>query len=202
MQTRKEGKTTFHVFDGMEDRPYAETDDVSPTSAYGRSKLAGEDAVAQLQPQSMIIRTAWIISPYGNNFCTTMLRLAERRSSLRVVGDQIGSPTYAPHLAVALIDIARNIVADPAVIRWGVYHLANSGYASWYDVAVATMDAAARQGRPFVPVEAISTAEYPTMARRPANSRLDCSKAASLLGVTMPHWKDGLASCLAKLAVG
>lgn len=192
--------STDYVFDGMANHPYAETDAVAPMSAYGRSKLAGEDAVVQAQPQSLIVRTAWVISPYGKNFCKTMLRLAGEHTKLRVVGDQVGSPTYAPHLAVALIDIAKRIAADPAAIQWGVYHLANSGYASWYDVAVATMDTAARHGSAAVPVEAITTAEYPTPARRPANSCLNCAKAATLLGVTMPHWQDGVAACVAALA--
>lgn len=191
--------STDYVFDGTADHPYAETDAVAPASAYGRSKLAGELAVSQAQPQSLIVRTAWIVSPYGKNFCKTMLRLAGEHPKLRVVADQVGSPTYAPHLATALLAIAGRIAADPGAIKWGAYHLANRGHASWYDVAVATMVAAARHGRPSVPVEAITTADYPTPARRPANSRLDCSKAVALLGVTMPDWQDGIAACIATL---
>lgn len=192
--------STDYVFDGEADHPYGEGDAVAPASAYGRTKLAGEQAVLAAQPQSLVVRTAWVISPYGRNFCKTMLRLAGTHAQLRVVGDQVGSPTYAPHLATALLDIAGRITKDRTAVEWGVLHLANSGYASWYDVAVATMSEAARRGLPNVPVEAITTADYPTPARRPKNSRLNCDKAGERFGVTLPSWQDGVAACVAAIA--
>ena len=191
--------STDYVFDGQSDQPYRETDAVAPMSAYGRSKLAGECAVAAAQPRSLIIRTAWIISPYGRNFCKTMLRLAGEHPQLRVVSDQIGSPTYAPHLAAALIEISRFVVDNRDGVRWGIYHLANRGFASWYDVAVATMSEAGRNGLANAPVEAITTAQYPTPAHRPLNSRLDCAKALDEFGVALPSWRDGVAECVAAI---
>lgn len=194
--------STDYVFDGRSDQPYRETDAVAPMSAYGRSKLAGEHAVAAAQPQSLIIRTAWVISPYGRNFCKTMLRLARERRQLRVVSDQIGSPTYAPHLAAALIAVAQHGVSNRDSVQWGTYHLANHGFASWHDVAVATMREAGRNGLANVAVEAITTAEYPTPARRPQNSRLDCAKALDEFGLALPPWQDGVAACVAAIAQG
>ena len=192
--------STDYVFAGDGAHAYTEDDPVAPTSAYGRSKLAGEVAVVAAQPKSLIVRTAWVVSPYGKNFCKTMLRLAGSNPKLRVVADQVGSPTYAPHLARALLGIADQIAARPDDIQWGTYHLANSGYASWYDVAVATMEAARENDLPAAPVEAITTAEFPTPAQRPANSRLDCSKARSAFGVALPDWQDGIRDCVAQLA--
>ena len=192
--------STDYVFDGQSDQPYVESDPVAPMSAYGRSKLAGERAVAAAQPQSLIIRTAWVVSPYGRNFCKTMLRLAGERPQLRVVADQVGSPTYAPHLAAALVDMAKQIMRGREDVNWGIYHLANGGFASWYDVAIATMKEAGRNGLASVPVEAITTADYPTPARRPQSSRLDCSKALEAFGVAMPPWQDAIAECVAAIA--
>ena len=194
--------STDYVFDGTSDHPYTENDPTAPASAYGRSKLAGEEAVRSAHPQSLIVRTAWVISPYGRNFCKTMLRLAGEHPKLRVVSDQIGSPTYAPHLAEALLDIARQVVGDRDHSVCGVLHLANGGYASWFDVAQATMKEAERHGLASVPVEAITTADYPTPARRPYNSRLNCDKAHDVFGVTLAPWQDGVAACVAAIAHG
>ncbi len=192
--------STDYVFDGLGQEPYRETDPVNPTSIYGQSKLAGEQAVTAAQPQSLIVRTAWVVSPFGKNFCKTMLRLAGEHPRLRVVDDQVGSPTYAPHLAVALVEMARKIVTQAEGTEWGVYHLANTGWASWCDVAKQTMVVANETGLPSVPVDAITTAEFPTPAPRPANSRLDCSKADANFGIVLADWQAGIAACVARLA--
>ena len=192
--------STDYVFDGSSQSPYRETHQVAPASVYGKSKLAGEQAVQAAQPQSLIVRTAWVVSPFGKNFCKTMLRLAGEHPKLRVVDDQIGSPTYAPHLAAALVEMARFIVAQRETVPWGIYHLANAGWASWCDVARHTMTSAKDAGLPNVSVEAITTAEFPTPAPRPANSRLDCSKAESNFGIVLADWKSGIATCVARLA--
>lgn len=192
--------STDYVFDGLGQEPYRETDPVNPTSVYGQSKLAGEQAVTAAQPQSLIVRTAWVVSPFGKNFCKTMLRLAGEHPRLRVVDDQVGSPTYAPHLAVALVEMARKIVTQAEGTEWGVYHLANTGWASWCDVAKQTMVVANETGLPSVPVDAITTAEFPTPAPRPANSRLDCSKADANFGIVLADWQAGIAACVARLA--
>ncbi len=189
-----------YVFDGCSGTAYVEDDETAPTSAYGRTKLAGELAVRQAHPQSIVVRTAWVVSPYGQNFCKTMLRLATTHPCVRVVADQIGSPTYAPHLAQALLDIAAQLVKGREKNPLRALHLANGGHASWFEVAEAVMAAARDNGLAAVPVEAITTAEYPTPARRPANSRLDCSKAQRHFGVRLPHWRDGVTACVGAIA--
>ncbi len=192
--------STDYVFDGKGERPYREVDPVAPSSIYGKSKLAGEQAVLAAQPQSLIVRTAWVVSPFGKNFCKTMLRLANEHQKLRVVDDQIGSPTYAPHLAAALVEMGRFAVAKRNDTQWGIYHLANRGSASWCDVAKQVMLAAKNAGLPHAPVEAITTAEFPTPAARPANSRLDCSKAEANFGIVLADWKSGIDDCVQRLA--
>lgn len=192
--------STDYVFDGKAQAPYRETDPVGPTSVYGKSKLAGEQAVLAAHPQSLIVRTAWVVSPFGKNFCKTMLRLASEHPKLRVVADQVGSPTYAPHLAIGLLEMARSAAAHRDETKWGVYHLANSGWASWCDVAKHIMEAAKTVGLPSVPVEAIGTADFPTPAPRPASSRLDCPKALESFGVALPDWHEGIKECVTRLA--
>ena len=188
--------STDYVFDGELDRPYNELDAVAPVSAYGRSKLAGERAVTAANTHNVIVRTAWLMSPYGKNFCKTMLRLAQSKSELSVVSDQVGSPTYVPHLAAALIDIAKRLVDDPGRQHGGVYHLVNQGHASWFDVATFIMSAAAKQGHRAAQISAISSDQYPTPVRRPVNSRLDCSKAKKAFDLELPHWMDGIDTCV------
>ena len=192
--------STDYVYDGRSDRPYKENDPVAPTSVYGKSKLAGEQEVRSEQPHSIIVRTAWIVSPFGKNFCKTMLRLANENPKLRVVSDQTGSPTYAPHLASGLVKLAIAIKAQRAEVDWGVYHLANGGEASWYDVATQTMIHAKRCGLASAPVEAISTAEFPTAAQRPVNSRLSCIKTEEKFGIVLADWRSGIKACVERLA--
>jgi dTDP-4-dehydrorhamnose reductase len=173
---------------------------VAPATAYGASKLAGEKAVAAATREHVILRTAWVYSPYGKNFVRTMLALAESRDEVGVVADQLGSPTYAPDIAVATIDIARNILRNPSdpLLR-GVFHLAGRGETSWAGFAGAIFAFLADKclRRPIL--RPISSAEYPTPARRPANSRLNCAKLARIYGIELPYWQDSLKICLERL---
>lgn len=184
--------STDYVFDGTGSVPYRETDPCNPQGVYGRSKLDGEQRVLAQHPDAIVLRTAWLHSPYGTNFVRTMLRLAGERDELRVVADQRGSPTYAPDLADALLTMAQRRIATPAAAMKGVFHLAGSGQGSWWEVAKAIMSETQSLGSRSVPVHPITTAEYPTPARRPAWSVLDTTKATTIFGVTLPPWRDGL----------
>jgi len=194
--------STDYVFDGKLDRPYRESDPVGPVGAYGRSKLAAEEAVAEADPRALTLRTAWVYHHDGANFVRTMLRLAETRDELNVVADQIGCPTYAADLAEALLELARQRVADGQKQPGGVYHLAGSGETSWHNFAQAIFAGAARRGfKVPVRVNAIPTSGYPTPAVRPANSRLDCSLIEKTYGVRLPTWPDALERCLDAIAL-
>lgn len=192
--------STDYVFDGTLDRPYREDDPTGPISAYGASKLAGEQAVAAATADHAILRTAWIYSPFGNNFVKTMLRLAETRDEIGVVADQAGCPTNAFDIADAIFTVARNLAAeaDDASVR-GVFHMSATGEAVWADVAEAIFAERERQGGKPIQVQRIATTDYPTPARRPANSRLDCSKLATVHGVRLPEWQGSLRLCVARL---
>ncbi len=191
--------STDYVFDGNLDRPYGEDDATGPTGAYGRSKLAGERRVAEIHPRCAILRTAWVYSPFGANFVRTMLRLALARDEIGVVADQRGNPTSALDIAEALLGIARRLVEDPSAALTGVFHLAGAGEASWADLAEATFATAARRGWPRPKLRRIVTADYPTAARRPANSRLDTTKFASVYGFSLPEWRKSLPACVERL---
>jgi dTDP-4-dehydrorhamnose reductase len=192
--------STDYVFDGAKAGPYIETDATAPINVYGASKLAGEQAVAAANPRHVIVRTSWVHSTTGQNFVKTMLRLARERPSLRVVDDQVGAPTYAPHLAAAILDIARGIArAGPAEGRWGLYHAAGTGYVSWCGLAREVFRVSAALGGPSVPVEAIPSTAYPTPARRPLNSRLDCGKLERDFALRLPPWQTGVADGVRRL---
>ena len=194
--------STDYVFSGDKPTPYVEIDPTGPLSAYGRTKLAGELALAAATPNHAILRTAWVYSPFGKNFVKTMLRLASERSEVSVVDDQIGCPTYAPHLADAILKIAPQVTAPGAVPAWGIYHAAGSGETTWCGFARAIFAEAAARGVKVPAVVPIRTEQYPTPARRPPNSRLDCSKLERNFGVRQPPWKVGLRDCLDALGVG
>lgn len=192
--------STDYVFDGALDRPYREDDATGPISAYGASKLAGERAVAAASDNHAILRTAWIYSPFGKNFVKTMLRLAETTDEVGVVADQHGCPTSALDIADAVLAVARNLVARPQdeTLR-GIFHMSAAGEAVWADVAEAIFADRERLGGKSVAVKRIATTDYPTPARRPANSRLDCGKLAARHGVTLPAWRGSLATCVERL---
>jgi dTDP-4-dehydrorhamnose reductase len=192
--------STDYVFDGTASRPYREDDATGPLGAYGASKLLGEEAVADANPNHAILRTAWIYSPFGRNFVRTMLRLAGDRDEIGVVADQVGSPTGAHDIADGVLTVGRNLLERPQerALR-GVFHMAGGGFASWADLAREIFSVSARLGGPAARVRPIGTADYPTPARRPANSRLDCGKLASVHGVALPPWRESLEACLRRL---
>ena len=187
--------STDYVFDGTASMPYTETAAVAPTGVYGQSKLAGEIAVASATQRYVILRTAWLYSAVGHNFVKTMLKLADSGQPVRVVADQIGSPTYAQDLA----RVTRSIIEVLNSSRedcFGLYHVTNSGTTSWHGLAQEIFRLTAQQD---VVVQPISTEEYPTPAPRPAYTALDCSKLERVFGLTLPSWRDALARCIAGL---
>jgi dTDP-4-dehydrorhamnose reductase len=192
--------STDYVFDGTKDSPYAETDAPDPFGAYGASKLAGELLLHLAQPRTVTLRTAWVCSPHGGNFVKTMLRFGKERPEMRVVADQHGAPTFAADLADAAVALLPRLAAAPAGDPvFGVSHLTGAPYTTWHGFAQAIFAAAARRGQPAPKLTAIGTADYPTPARRPANSRLDCSRAATVLGIPPRDWREGLERCLDQL---
>ncbi|MBW4521139.1 MAG: dTDP-4-dehydrorhamnose reductase [Scytolyngbya sp. HA4215-MV1] len=190
--------STDYVFDGKHHCPYRETDPTHPLSVYGTTKLAGEAAIRTVCDRHIILRTAWVYGTQGkSNFVKTMLRLGAEREELRVVADQIGSPTWAAHLAGAIAQLLPQLT--PNLV--GTYHYTNSGIASWYDFATAIFEEARTLGFPLKiqQVIPISTAEYPTPARRPPYSVLSCAKITAVLGTNPPHWRQGLRQMLQEL---
>ena len=181
--------STDYVFDGDKGMPYTEADPTSPTGVYGASKLAGERAVLASGARAVILRTAWVYSATGKNFVLTMLNAARKTNRLRVVADQRGCPTSAADLAAAILAIADGWDDRLA----GVYHAAGSGETTWHGLATAVFARAARHGLTAPAVDAIATADWPTPARRPADSRLDCAKLADAFGIRLPAWQDSVA---------
>lgn len=192
--------STDYVFAGDQDRPYRPSDPTSPTGVYGASKLAGEKAAAQL-PKHLILRTSWVFAAHGSNFVRTMLRLGRERDRLRVVSDQIGGPTWAGHIAEALLALVARIARGEA-LAWGTYHFGGQPHVSWHAFADTLLRAA--HSRALIArlptIDAIRTDEYPTRARRPANSRLDGTLTYDILGLVPPDWQEGLAAVLDELA--
>jgi len=192
--------STDYVFDGKKQSPYLETDATAPMSVYGQSKLEGELAVAAANERHLVLRTAWVYAPFGNNFVRTMLRLSKSHDKLRVVDDQIGCPTYAPDIAMAILSIARMITHSGWRQEFaGVTHLAGPDEVTWCDFARRIMCDLERIGDRSVPVEPIPTAAYPTAAVRPANSRLCCDRLASIFDIRMPPLESSLKQCVARL---
>jgi dTDP-4-dehydrorhamnose reductase len=191
--------STDYVFDGALPRPYREEDPTGPAGAYGRSKLIGEQRVAERCPNSVILRTAWVYSASGANFVRTMLRLNETRDEVGVVADQIGNPTSALDIADAVLAIAARVKDDLSPALRGVFHMTGSGEASWADFADAIFCEAAARGRRSTRVKRITSADYPTLARRPANSRLDNEKLSRVYGLRLPEWRASLTVCCERL---
>ncbi len=191
--------STDYVFDGSKSQPYVETDAVSPINAYGRSKLAGEQLLRAAHRKHVILRTAWVYSPYGNNFLKTMLRVGATRREVTVVDDQRGSPTYAPHLASALLAIAHRVCNGNPDELWGTYHTTGCGEATWCQFAQEIFDIGREHGLNLGTAVPITTSQYPTPARRPANSRLDNALLQQRFGVKLPDWRVGARECIAQL---
>ena len=187
--------STDYVFGGDSYMPYQESDLVSPTSVYGRTKLAGEKALSAVCPDAIIVRTAWLYSEYGHNFMKTMLRLGAERPEIRVVNDQIGSPTYAGDLAEAILSLLEK--ERQGEQNSGIYHYTNEGVCSWYDFAHSIIRIAGLPAK----VIPIPTREYPTAAKRPAYSVLSKEKIKREYHWVIPHWEDSLRKCLANMNV-
>ena len=188
--------STDYVFAGDKDGIYSETDGPAPVSVYGRTKLLGEELIRQATPDHVILRTAWVYSPYGNNFVKTMLRLGSTRDEINVVADQRGSPTYAPEIARALLSVAQRVVADRDENLRGTFHLTAQGETSWAGFAEAIFEGAAARGGKKVKVNPIATADYPTPAKRPLNSRLNGEKLLATYGLKLAPWQESLSDCL------
>ena len=181
--------STDYVFDGSASGSYVETDATAPASVYGATKLAGEQAVAAANPRNLILRTAWVYSPFGKNFVKTMLRLAADRDEISVVADQWGNPTSALDIADAILHAAATLHRDKDFAAFGIYHLAGTGEANWSGFARHILDTSRVSGGPSARVRDITTTDYPTKARRPANSRLSSAKFASAFGWSAPDWR-------------
>ena len=184
--------STDYVFDGLARAPYPETAPTNPLSVYGTSKLAGETLVAAANPRHLIIRTAWVYSPFGKNFVKTMLRLGLERDRISVVSDQIGNPTSALDIAETIIQVTRNLLADDDARLRGVFHMTGEGEASWAEFAQEIFSVWRKMNGRVAEVEPIPTSAYPTPAARPANSRLDCARLADVHRIRMPHWRESL----------
>lgn len=191
--------STDYVFDGSGERGWTESDEVAPIGIYGTTKLAGEEALAASGARFAIMRTAWVYSPFGNNFVRTMLRLAESRDSLNVVADQFGNPTSALDIADALLAMADRWQADPAHGTDATYHFAGTGTTNWADFARSIFAESEARGGPSCTVSGIPAADYPTKAVRPANSQLDCSRFTQAFGHVAPRWEDSLAEVMTRL---
>jgi dTDP-4-dehydrorhamnose reductase len=183
--------STDYVFDGGKPSAYVEDDPVAPLGVYGASKEGGEQAVRTANPRHVILRTAWVVSPYGSNFIKTMLRLGAERPLMRVVADQHGCPTSAVDIAAAVVAITQRLL-DDAQAPAGTYHFVNAGDASWFDLAKATFAVAAERGGKTPSVEPIATSDYPTPARRPANSRLSTQKLQQDYGIAPRPWLNAI----------
>ncbi len=182
--------STDYVFDGTATKPYTEEAPTNPQSVYGASKLKGEQEALQFNPDAIIIRTAWVYSEFGKNFVKTMLKLMSEREEINVVSDQVGSPTYAADLATVILQIISSEKWVP-----GIYHYSNDGVISWYDFAVAIKELTASSCK----INPITTAQYPTPAKRPAYSVLDKSKIQSAFNIPEKNWKESLSVCLDNL---
>jgi dTDP-4-dehydrorhamnose reductase len=189
--------STDYVFAGDKASPYVEDDATGPVGVYGQSKLAGEEAIRNITAKHVILRTAWIYSVYGANFLKTMLRVGKDRPELRVVDDQIGNPTSAHDLAAAVIQIAEAV--DKGQAAYGTFHAAGQGDVTWCGFARGIFEAAANTGIAVPQIEAITTADYPTPAKRPANSRLNCDKLEMAYGIRLPYWSGSTQECVRRL---
>ncbi|PCJ70526.1 MAG: dTDP-4-dehydrorhamnose reductase [Rhodobiaceae bacterium] len=193
--------STDYVFDGAKHLPYLEDDPIAPLGVYGVTKAEGDEAVSDALQKHIILRTAWVYSPFGGNFVKTMLRLSDTHDELRVVDDQHGCPTAASDIADALLTIAGSYFSAPTAMerRWGTYHFCNGPTTTWCGFAKAIIEGKTARGGRSVPVHAITTADYPTPARRPASSVLGCDKIEKAFGIKPRVWQDALEETLDRL---
>ena len=188
--------STDYVFDGTSCRPYTEDMPTKPCSVYGKTKLTGEKNLLKACPNAIIIRTAWLYSPFGNNFVKTMIKLGSERESLNVIFDQVGTPTYAEDLADAILK-AMDQTIDTDHDKGGVYHFSNEGVCSWYDFTIKIHEIA---GINTCKVNPIETKDYPTKAERPHYSVLNKTKIKQAFNITIPHWEASLKNCIKELS--
>jgi dTDP-4-dehydrorhamnose reductase len=192
--------STSYVFDGHKQSAYIETDVAQPSTVYGNSRLAGERAVQTANPKHVILRTGWIFSPFGRCFLSNILQRAQLGMPLKVVDDQYGNPTYAPHLTDAILAVARQLTARPGEEKpWGIYHAAGTGTATWYGVAREVLLVSERLAGLSVSLEPIPSAAYTTRTERSPNATLDCSKLERCFGVKLPSWQTGVHECVERL---
>lgn len=191
--------STDYVFDGSGDRPWREDDVASPLNIYGQTKADGETRVLDAGPLNLVVRTSWLFGPFGRNFVKTILTLAARREEIPVVADQRGCPTNTLELVGPLMSLAERAVDGGA---GGIWHLAGQGTASWADLARHVVEASAAQGGPSVLIRSISTDQYPTPAKRPLNSSLDCNKIRDRFGIVLPEWRHGIDVLVERLVAG
>ena len=191
--------STDYVFDGTKAGSYKETDLICPIGVYGRSKEAGEAKVRELLEKHIILRTSWVYAAHGNNFVKTMLRIGKERQNLNIVNDQFGAPTFAGDIADAILSIAKKVLEHDALEFWGTYHYTAKGRTSWKDFAEVIFETASTwlPNKPYV--EGIPSSQYPTAAKRPANSVLNCAKVDLELGPPRRHWREGLDEVLDEL---
>ncbi|KAA8560036.1 dTDP-4-dehydrorhamnose reductase [Pseudomonas extremaustralis] len=189
--------STDYVFDGSKPAPYTEADVPNPLGVYGQSKLAGEQAIAAVGGQYLILRTSWVYSSHGKNFLLTMQRLLQEKPQMRIVADQIGAPTWAGTIANSTRTLIERWQAGQTG-DWGIYHLTAQGETSWFGFAQAIGEHLRAAGKPCAELEAIPSSAYPTPAKRPLNSRLDCSRLRQQWQVGQPQWQDALRECLAE----
>ena len=194
--------STDYVFDGTKGRPYQESDPIAPLGVYGQSKAQGETAIRSILPKHIIIRTSWLYGVYGNNFVKTILKLASEKTALRVVADQFGSPTSAADLAKAVLTIVRKISANE-IYDWGTYHYCCKGITTWHGLAGKVIELAA----PYATlqaqqIEAITTAEWPTAAKRPPYSVLDCTRLERQFGIVPAPWQQSLKHTIDRIFTG
>jgi dTDP-4-dehydrorhamnose reductase len=192
--------STHYVFDGTKPGPYDERDRPCPATVYGRSKLAGEEAVREANPRHVIIRTGWVFSPMRQTFAARILEAGAGGAPLRIVADQHGNPTYAPHLADAILDIARKLASgEVGDAAWGTYHAAGTGATSWHGLADELLAQAAARGRTGAALVPIASSDYPAKAPRPANAALDSARFEATFGLRLPAWQQGVAACVERL---
>lgn len=189
--------STDYVFSGAKTSAYIEADDTEPLGVYGHSKLAGEEAVRSITDRHYILRTSWIYSAYGANFVRTMIRLGQERKNVNVVDDQFGCPTFAEDLASAIVTVCRKIKNEQG--NYGTYHAAGQGVTSWADFAREIFALQSQTHQSVPTVTSIPTSQYPTAAKRPTNSVLDCQKLYDVFGLLLPNWQDSLKKCLTTL---
>ncbi len=184
--------STDYVFDGTQDIPYTELSQCNPLSAYGQSKRTGEERLEKIQAPHLTLRVSWLYSTFGQNFYRAILHRAAQQGFLKVVNDQVASPTFATHLAEDVLQLIRQIVCDKAILPYGIYHYEQSGEASWYDFAQAIIDGWKME----IPIHPVTTEEFPMKAQRPAYSKLNGTKIRKLTHLPSRSWQDGVTACI------